>query len=270
MNSEGTVDSRGRLWLRCPLCEEPNYHEIKKKVHAFFSLRELSGYCYRCGSVLEPHHIPQERLTELFSTQKSTVFELESYTPEGLARFWSSLPLRPAVLGRKTSLEVRSYLSGTWDVFAQYQLRKSGIKLVGLHFRFLKAKRMVSLGERGLGFPNALPLHKWRIVEGPYDCTEEVDLCVFGMPATTLFSFLPKTVLLCPDGDVWTDASLFRPWFKLAEFSRRKGSSTFFEVLPDGKDPDEILSEERTMIPWNSKTFALPILKDPLAQEKPT
>ncbi|MEM4406910.1 MAG: hypothetical protein QXS68_07680 [Candidatus Methanomethylicaceae archaeon] len=244
-------EEKMRFWIRCPVCLEPNW-KPEKSVHAFFSLKTFSGYCYRCGSQISIEMINLEEALQLLRyKQKKRTFE-DPGDFRDLVDFWSSLPEENEKSCRRaTLLEVRRYKS--FDVFLMKDPRKIGIsEVTGLHFRepFRKDK-IISVGKRGLGYSSSIsPTKSWRIVEGPYDVLDHQTLCLFGGPPSP-FPLYSYEIILCPDGDVWGEEGtpLLKKWIEYGVALKKKGHRVLFEVLPENKDPDEVPADLREVIP---------------------
>lgn len=240
MRLPGAVDSHNRFWMRCPECGEPNWKE-GKSVHAFFSLKTLSGHCYRCGATLELNQLDVEGLAELFRKKRRPVVE---ETKKELYDWWKNLP--EVETERPTFLPVKKFS----EFFVFPMQDPATLEVTGVHLRHSKRKLFYSLGSRGLGIPLEISiLQPWRVVEGPYDVLDSQTVAVFGSPDTGRLQKIPAvTVILCPDGDVWDSATLRSQWVRIAKHMYSSGKQVFFEVLPENKDPDEVPVEQRELI----------------------
>lgn len=238
-----------RLWVRCPFCGDSD-----EPTHAHLSVDLMKGfyYCVRCnaGGRLAPKH--------LFAMAQAVGAEV--YVSElGETDQDRELPdLQPGPGNSRGSQLSRYHLPrrddhGEWDAF---QMRDPLYNLVsGIHLR--SGKDRVNLGDSGIGWVGEGPLlssatQPLRVVEGPYDVVMPWDVCVFGfLSVNRLRSLRGHFLTLCPDGDVWTKPDLTRSFLKTLRWSINDPAAPHvleLEVLPDGKDPDEMSGENRIIV----------------------
>lgn len=132
----------------------------------------------------------------------------------------------------------------TWDCFLS---RTPKGELEGLSLR-APGKKHLAYGKRALGFTGTELVTDWvRLVEGPYDVQDPLhDVCTFGMPTQHQLRMLRAyPLVLCPDGDAWNKpyilAAYLTPFLKVEGLQLRD-----IEILPGGRDPDEVKVEHRT------------------------
>jgi len=156
--------------------------------------------------------------------------------------------------------EVRKHWNGKTNRFSTVKPKHSnetqeyfGIKspagqIVGYHERG-EYKFSRTTNERLFGYSeDYLQLNKtYRIVEGPYDCIYNNDICVFGYPSKKQAKLLKYySLILCPDGDVWKTKETLVNWICPFLWNDVK----YVERLPNEKDPDEVHMNERTILDW--------------------
>lgn len=223
------------VWVKCPFCGDspkPN------NVHFSVNITTRLYHCFRCS---ESGKLSVDQFIELtgvlpgllsIETRRDDILDLPILKGPGSSR--------PSGLDRHHV----HYRGGDWDVFLS---RTPTGKLVGLSMRSGKDSR--SYGVRALGYAGASLDGSWvRLVEGPYDIIDpEHDVCTFGFPTRAQLKHLRAyQVVLCPDGDVWLSER------KLAAYFAPLLDTTIpiiaIEIIPNGKDPDEVPPSDRQVL----------------------
>lgn len=236
MKKPGTVDSRGRIWLLCPRCDD-------EKGHMVFNPDTWTLHCFRCGHTeTAPLDFAVYALDQRRVARSSEPLVLQDLLKQLLPGPGSS---RSSALPRHH----RSTDAGIEDAFIS---RLPSGKITGVYLRRPDGSSRF-LGERTLGYSGetlwAGGVRTLRVVEGPYDVLDQDTLCLWGLPTAsqtrTLSGF---SVILTPDGDVWPRPDLLdrwlRPWFR-NPYIHVEG----IEVLPDELDPDDLPVEARRRMP---------------------
>lgn len=235
----GTVED-GELWLRCPHCGDSQRNEWK--AHHSINLRSGKFYCLKCGA---KGVLTIKQLLALADYADVSIFVGEDRDDPEIV-----LPdLTPGPATRRYSMLDRwkHFRDGEWrDAFPMHEPDGT---LVGIYLRG-DGKTSEILGEVGYSWVEgevlrSTPNDLYRIVEGPYDVLESNDLCIFGtISRGRLESLRGQYLLLCPDGDVWTDPGLLKQFRNtLRWLLRRPWNAPMLvgvEYLPDNKDPDEV------------------------------
>lgn len=243
MKPPGTFDGK-EYWTRCPFCGDSERDQQK----AHFSF-QLSGvyHCYRCKSsgVFSPAEIAQ-RLPAMLAAQVDAVPEPTTRVELDLEMLQMLMQPGPGT-SRQTALPRQHIITNgkTYDVFTMRQL--NGV-LTGFHLRHLPTRTMRSLGVTSLGYaaedrfsPPDLTI---RIVEGPYDVVDPAhDVCTFGLPGkNTLQKLQGLGIILCPDGDVWNNYTLFTAYFR--QVLAAEIFLLAIEIIKD-LDPEEVPIKHR-------------------------
>lgn len=230
----------GELWLRCPYCGDSERHPDK----AHFSVStDGRYYCFRC---LKGGRLPMKDLVDLFVRARILDVALKEdldLSPQRFSELFERLLPGPAI-SRYSALD-RFHL-GKQDVFLS---RRPAGDLVGLAFAGTKGRRII--GNKGFGFRgdelHSDPEDPIRLVEGPYDVIGDRDVCVFGsISIKALYQLKGHCVILCPDGDIWTDDHKRWSFLRCLEPLRKLGASIVrVERLPDELDPATVPYHER-------------------------
>lgn len=224
------------IWMRCPFCgDSPNPDSVHYSIHR----TKRIYHCLRCsasGSLSTTEFVNQTgMLPGLVSTALETVHDP------------LDVPILPGPGSSRSSGLDRYHLQGdqiTWDCFLCKTPKGEveGVSLRGPN------KRSINYGRRGLGYAGDELIADWvRLVEGPYDVVDPAhDVCTFGMPTQRQLKMLRAyPLVLCPDGDVWNKPVLLAAY--LAPFLKVEGLLLQdIEILPGGRDPDEVKMEHRT------------------------
>ncbi len=251
--------SGNEIWSRCPFCGDSSSHSDK----CHFSVNLITGkyYCFRCGfSGVMPHREAATLLITAAIEQSSMASRAQELRTK--IQVMTEHLVRGPATRRFSSLE-RFHVqtgSGKVDVFPQ---RLPNGKLVGYHCRRSWEKSSENIGLRGLGFHGEQLSSEWvRLVEGPYDAMDPIhDVVTFGLPSKHQLGLLRGIpVVLCPDGDVWTDA--FKSQMLVsAVLSCKSLILSGVEVLPDGVDPDELPPKDRKRLDFRGALRLLHSLK---------
>lgn len=241
-----------KLYIRCPECGDSNNHS-----HAHMALDFTRGtaHCFRCG-----YH----RDLSLSELAEYDGYAISDQRPkfedqlEGLRPHLAEVKGPVGVSGRFTLVQRKFTLKRADKVPAEiFESRDQHGKVIGFHGRISgKSKKSRTWGKRAFGYYGTSLTGRTiiRVVEGPYDVRYEEDVCTFGMPSSSHARALGLTpLILCPDGDVWTDREKFLAFFRPFMDS----NVLMIEQLPDGLDPDEVPDNERAQIPW---TIFLPVV----------
>lgn len=231
------------LWLRCPYCGDSQ----KDKNHAHYSVNtEGKFHCLRCG--VGGHLSLRDLLTYVYADHRDFVAEVTHEID------WEDMldEILPGAAYSRASALDRFHidtLNQHYDVFLS---RDTEGDIVGLALFDLTRKRRMVLGTKLFGWAGTAltssvttPL---RLVEGPYDVMGTQDVCTYGLPSRNQLRRLQgHYVILCPDGDVWPDATKRRAILRLLDVT---GPTILgIERLPDDKDPDEVPYKDRKFIP---------------------
>ena len=239
------------LWLRCPQCGDSRKHPHK----AHFSVNLATGkyYCHRCNQ--GGTYTPQETF-DLTGHWITGVISHESPEPEiasGDMMNFLYLNRRPGRGITRDSRLLRSHIrlpskdfSRTLDLFESRDL--TGAEM-GIHIRASWKKLARTYGRRVFGYKgkDMITVKTIRVVEGPYDVMEDLDVCLFGLPSNDqVLALQGHSLILCPDGDIWTSSERLKRF--LLPFYRMGSVVAGVERLPDDKDPDEVPPDDREMM----------------------
>lgn len=227
------------LWMRCPHCGDSSNSE---SVHYSVHVSKLLFHCFRCG---ENGRLTTSQFVQLTGTLPGAI-SLDDEARESVEG--PTLPIRSGQGTSRSSALDRHHVSfqqKMWDVFSS---RTPTGTVKGLSLR--NPDGSLSFGRRALGFRGPeLVTDFVRLVEGPYDVVDPFhDVCTFGFPTRAQLNMLrPYPLLLCPDGDVWTDDRKLKAY--LRPFHQHGGLAILgAEVLPDGMDPDELEPKYRERV----------------------
>lgn len=232
----------GELWIRCPYCGDSRYNLWK--AHMSVNLERGLFHCHRCnvGGILPP-----KLKAQLLSFPETTNIERQLLDDLG-----EVIPGPGST--RKSRLARYHYRNEEGVLFDVFEMKDPKTsKRTGFHMRGPE-KLSLTYGT-GLGWEGkkklisspAFPLY---LVEGPYDVTLPREICCFGLVTSRriLQKLKGQYVVLVPDGDVWQREDLLRSLLKLLKNPPRECTIIGVEYLPDGKDPDEVSSSERTLL----------------------
>lgn len=260
----------GELWIRCVFCGDSTTHP--NRCHFSVNLRTGLYYCYRCHSkgkltvVQLLSLITQMGIQQVFGEEDQGIVKSSSEQPVLEEELPELIP--GAAISRYSRLE-RFHLrrwpqgkgrGGPGILYDAFQIRDPlDDSVTGIYLRRASSKKESRIiGGSGFGwvgdsFPLSFQHLPLRLVEGPYDVIYYCDVCTFGMVTQGLRDLRGHSIVLCPDGDVWQEPSLFIPFMKqldqLLWSTKMMPYLVGIEVLPDGKDPDEVPAGEREFIP---------------------
>lgn len=266
----GSIEQNGELWLRCPFCGDSPHH--LNRCHFSINLRTGLYHCYRCrtsGKLLTSQLIVL--IMQMGVDQVFSEFDLEDETiyEEELPQ----LTVGPAV-SRFSALKRYHYRDPAKSnlLYDAFEIRDPlDEQITGVYLRRSDKKESKICGGGGFGwvgkgFPTSSPNHPLRVVEGPYDVLTDRDICTFGMVTQGVRDLHGHSVVLTPDGDVWIQPELFQSFLKQVYnliHSRRLGPYLVgLEIIPDGKDPDEVPVSKREFLPRGA------LIKSRLAKKK--
>lgn len=235
---------------RCPFCGDSEKHP--DKTHFVIYVDSGNFHCYRCNT----HGYLT--LNELLSLTLNNIIPLAQGKRE------LNLGELPADLTPVHGIGPLNRFSG---VQSRYALNRPSLKgpieifeskdrmgnVTGYQLRASWDKICRSMGVLTLGYApsNLSNVDYIRLVEGPYDVIDSNDACCWGLPRFTNLEQLKYIPLvLCPDGDVWTDPKQALRWFK-PFLTSGQYLIEYVEVLPFDKDPDEVPINERYRVTWN-------------------
>lgn len=233
------------LWLRCPDCGDSQ--RSLDKGHLSVNIKKAVFYCVRCGysGTLTTKQLLDLATRYDFSTQEHTpALEPRELLPEAATNRFSAL--------RRWHYDDQD--GNRWDVFDIRDPHHN--ERVGQYFR--RDGTSLILGETGLGWVGDTALtssseRPLRLVEGPYDVLGPGDVCCYGFLRSQALKLLRgHYVVLCPDGDAWTDPMLREKMMKLMRWcfqDRRAPAVVGLEMIPDGLDPDECHPTDRLYVP---------------------
>lgn len=255
MKTAGTIENN-ELWLRCPFCGDSK--SSPEKSHFAINLRKYVYHCYRCN---EGGKLTAKQLLSILSSVGETFWAISSvpFTERDRQDEAAWPELIPGPGNRRKSELARYHVidekDRTWDAFIIREPRDNTV--CGLHLRWKNHR--LGFGDRGYSWPGdegliSSPRSPIRIVEGPYDVVTQFDAS--GMGVISRGSLRPLKghfVILCPDGDIWTQNDLLFAFLKTMRAvlldTNHYPYVVGLEYLPAARDPDEVPVEQRTFIP---------------------
>lgn len=245
----GQITHQGKeLWLRCPHCGDS--HKNPNKAHFAINLASGLFHCLRCKAS------GRLSLSQLLDLSHYEEIWLSLKTSEETPWYLVADMLQHGPGSTRQSGLYRYHLETEKGLLDGFMLRdpKDGLE-VGICTRGKKYSRVY--GEKGFDWPYQGPVQSslnnpLRLVEGPYDTLGPNDVACFGTLGTHTYKHFPgHSLILCPDGDVWSDWHLRHSF--LTSVSRLMKSPFSYlvgiEFLPDNLDPDEVDIEDRILIP---------------------
>ena len=237
----------GEYPMRCPWCGDSRRHP--NKAHLSINVQKGLFHCFRCGRGGKLSFEQMTQIPDLLDSMLSLPPERKT-TTDALKEIQIRLLEGPGT-SRPSGLS-RYHLPsehGPIDVFLSLDLEGD---VVGYHLRKIKpTKFSMTIGARALGYS---PLNSFtsflRLVEGPYDVMDPLhDICLFGMPSRYQVQKLSRWPLVpCPDSDIWEDPKKLQSYQLI--LSPRTKIIPWVEVLPAGKDPDEVpISDRKRVLP---------------------
>lgn len=245
MREHGQVH-RGEFWLRCWFCGDSSSN--LRKAHLSVNLATGVFHCYRCDA--SGRLSPKQLVSLGLNTDLTFAGKDEGGEQVDLID-WVDENIRPGPGSSRFSALTRYHLvspEGLLDVFESRDLRK---EVWGYQLKADWGTGPMSIGKRKFAYPDsALSSPVVRLVEGPYDVLTDQDICLFGLPTHRHLAQLRGfSLILCPDGDIWSSAELFKRYFKA--FAKTRSPILGVEVLANNLDPDEVPVEDRETISFN-------------------
>jgi hypothetical protein len=232
-------------WVRCPNCGDTQKNQTK--AHLSINIETGAYKCLRCnwGGYLTPGQV----LTLLGQMDGAFTFpeeDEEDAPAQGPVIHPGPGTPRPTLLERFHIFDKRD--GKPWDGF-QYRTPRGD--LTGWLFK--RKGQAVNWGARGYLFPGDHPGDRGtvvRVVEGPYDVLDPMDVAVGGLisPWKVFQDLTPHQLIFTPDGDVWESEKLYTPFLRGLDRVIKAGGLVGLEILPDGKDPDEVPPEDREFL----------------------
>lgn len=242
-----------KIICRCPFCGDSEKHPTKG--HLTIYLSSLSFYCFRCRISGELSIRDAMQLLSLMPSDGEGIFNggvtpglrfhavPEAFTPaRGLATeppsAWKTL-IRP---GSRLSYVHQRWQTEQFDIF---EVRNRANERTGFHLRGLTEKKIYTVGKVSLGIPKGRidPKKIYHLVEGPYDVVRDDFICTYGIPTASQVQELRLlSLVLIPDGDVWSRPDLFLKWVK--PFLSMRNMVEAVWRLPVGLDIDEVKEED--------------------------
>lgn len=213
--------------IKCPFCEGST-QQNRKTLYIYSSDTYWCARCKRSGVISD---IDPNQLTGITPTLKQTKQSTFQYNNKG-DRF---------------SVCKQRYYDGHKDVF---QIKQFDGTIVG-HYTRLPDKKNNIEGVKAFCYRESyLQLGgTYRLVEGVYDCIYPNDVALLGFPNQYQVKQLKwAKLILCPDGDIWTNKELFLRWFEPFIWSE---NIVGIERLPNNLDPDECLLSERIQLSFS-------------------
>jgi len=214
--------------IKCPYCKGATTTQDRKTLYLYST---DTYWCARCKAFGVISDIDPSLLSGI-TPKVTTTTELVKFEYNNT--------------GKRFSVCKNRFYDGSRDVF---QIKLPDGSLVGHCYR-LPDKRSKIEGVKGLCYREQfLDLSQtYRLVEGVYDCIYPNDIAVLGYPnefqAKQLKWF---NLILCPDGDVWQDKQKLILWLKPFWYFKK----IVVEHIPNSKDPDECLEQDRTKVSFN-------------------
>lgn len=242
------------LWMRCPECGDSPRN--KNKAHLSVNVKTGLFNCLRCG--YGGRLSAGQFLTILEIMDKGEITRLEGGEVNPLEL---QIEIEPGAGSSRRSMLDRFHVMIDGDVADVFEMRQPKPNVtIGHYFRSSQGKRFY--GDHGINWPGSssgldyvsTPRAPLRIVEGPYDVTDRQTLAVFGLIKPRSLTHLKgHFVVLCPDGDVWTDRQKRYDFVNMVKSNLlvTKIPSPFIialEILGQDQDPDEVPPEDRLRV----------------------
>ena len=143
--------------------------------------------------------------------------------------------------GKRFSVCKQRYYDGNNDVF---QIKTSAGEITGHYTRWPNKHSHIEGTKNFCYREQYLEIGgNYRLVEGTYDCIYPNDVALLGFPNQAQVKQLKLYhLILCPDGDIWTNKEQCKRWFEPFKYSR---NVLYVEYLQDSKDPDEVTENNR-------------------------
>lgn len=240
-------EQRGnKLYTRCEECGDSTKH--LDMGHLIIYLDTGYAHCTRCG-----HHEKLGIREFMEYAAQANMNEVRDFQPRNLELKGDYTKVTNGFgLSMRFSVVERFFIDPESDT-EMWESRLADGEVVGYHLRRSQIKFSKMLGKRALGFRGKMIPYgvTVRVVEGPFDAIENIDVCCFGMPAPLQIQELSfRDIILCPDGDIWEDPRKYVSFFRAPVLE--KANVLYVEKIEHGLDPDEVPVEERKIISWVS------------------
>lgn len=234
---DGSVDSDGIRWARCPACGDSQKN--RTKAHMLIDAHGKS-YCFKCG------HTSSLNTSQLIDISLGYVSIDEALDGWDLSDKPDKEQDRFSYLDTYEDVEVPSA-----DCF---EMKDVFGRRVGWHVRY-ERKRFKNEGERGIGYWHhrllSTPASPLVLVEGPYDVVKPHYVCAFGSITSGVLRkyFRFQYVWLFPDPDVVdTKAKRQRLYEKVIVPAQEALVHVQGVMLAPG-DPDEVQDHQIVSVP---------------------
>lgn len=252
----GKISQNSEIWVRCPFCGDSKRDPTK--AHMTINPAKALYHCRKCNA---GGRMTYSQLLKLLYDQNIALEDLSFFEPEASTDDLHVISeedfpeLEEGPGNSRDSLLHRYHLAHGQDIWDAFKIRDNDLETVGILLR--RPGKSIILGSNsgllwyGDYSLRSTPEDPLYIVEGPYDVLRKRDVCISGMISSeTMTRLRGHSLVLTPDGDVWTDQSLFFRIAKSIEKIMRNGEIYLagLEVIPDGKDPDEVPPTRRILI----------------------
>ena len=213
--------------VNCPFCQG-NTRNDRKTLYLYQSDTYWCARCKRNGVVTD---LDPSVISDITPTTKTQEKKQYKYNNEG----------------KRFSVCKQRYFDGNKDVF---QIKHSSGEVTGHYTRYPNKQSHIE-GTKNLCYrAKFLSIGEtYRLVEGVYDCIYPNDVAVLGFPNQAQVKQLKLyQLILCPDGDIWTNKEQAKRWFEPFKWSK---NILYVEYLKDSKDPDECPQTERKQLTFN-------------------
>lgn len=240
----------GELWVRCWICGDSE----RNPDHAHMSINgDGLFHCVRCnaGGKLSStdflRHVDSSLLSQINISNNTTSNSHWKYVYDDLL---------PGPGNQRHSLLPRYHTDIGGKPHDVFVCRDSRGDPIGLATVSPDGQKSI-MGNKGVswvgdGILLSSPDSPIRLVEGPYDVMYSNDVCVYGIPdANALYHLRTHSIILCPDGDVWTfeKRQILLKLLRTITSNNTPCQILGMEKLPDDLDPDECPVEHRQFIP---------------------
>ena len=207
--------------VNCPFCQG-NTRNDRKTLYLYQSDTYWCARCKKNGVVTD---LDPSVISDITPSVKTQEVKQYKYNNEG----------------KRFSVCKQRYFDGTKDVF---QIKTSAGEVTGHYTRYPNKQSHIE-GEKNFCYREQyLEIGgNYRLVEGTYDCIYPNDVALLGFPNQAQVKQLKLYhLILCPDGDIWTNKEQCKRWFEPFKYSR---NVLYVEYLQDSKDPDEVTENNR-------------------------
>lgn len=213
-----------KFLTKCPFCI--GHINNDRKTLYLYALTD-SYWCARCKRSGKIEELPDRTDIQVASTVSHK--PKEGYNNSPGERF--------SVCKQRNSLSDRD----------EFEIKKSDGIVTGKFTRRFNPKFNMTEGHRFFCYRDdfLVPGELYRVVEGVYDCVYPNDIALLGYPSHTQARDLKRQrLILCPDGDVWTNKKTVSQWILPFVDSVIE----YIEVLPLDKDPDQVPLADRRIV----------------------